>query len=407
MTAENNISWGRVDEDGTVYVRESDGERAVGQYPDSTPEEALAYFARKFEDLEGQVTLLEARIARGTATGNVTESVAKLQAQLETPTAVGDIESLRTRVTKLTSKANEFSEQQRQEREQAKQEALAERERIAAEAEALAAQPEEQIRWKDTGQAFQDLFEQWQNSQRQGPQVPKAQADVLWKRFRTARQTFDSARRQHFARMDQNNKEVKARKEKIIAQAEALSSQGADGIPSYRRLLDEWKAAGRANRKTDDQLWARFKSAGDVLYGAKAAEQAVVDEEYRENLVKKEALLDEAESLLKETDFKKARAKLTEYQIQWDDLGRVPRDSLRQVENRMRAIETHVKALEDAHWRETDPETKARSEGLRGQLEASIQELETEISQAKSEADKKTAQDKLDTQKSWLAALND
>lgn len=137
VTAENNISWGRVDEDGTVYVRESDGERAVGQYPDSTPEEALAYFARKFEDLEGQVTLLEARIARGTATGNVTESVAKLQAQLETPTAVGDIESLRTRVTKLTSKANEFSEQQRQEREQAKQEALAERERIAAEAEAL------------------------------------------------------------------------------------------------------------------------------------------------------------------------------------------------------------------------------------------------------------------------------
>ena len=36
--------WGRVDETGTVYVREAAGERVVGQYPDGTPEEALAYF---------------------------------------------------------------------------------------------------------------------------------------------------------------------------------------------------------------------------------------------------------------------------------------------------------------------------------------------------------------------------
>lgn len=406
VTTENNTSWGRVDEDGTVYVREANSERAVGQYPDSTPEEALNYFTRKFDDLEGQVTLLEARIARDTAPGNVIESVTKLQTQLEAPAAVGDIASLRARVEKLQVKAREHSEQHRQERERAKAEALAEREQIVAEAEKLAAVPAEQIRWKGTGEAFQKLFEQWQASQRKGPQIPKAQADALWKQFRTARQSFDSARRQHFARMDQNNKEVKARKEKIIAAAEALAPKGADGIPSYRGLLEDWKAAGRANRKTDDQLWARFKAAGDVLYNAKAQDQAVVDEEYRENLVKKEALLDEAESLLKETEHKKARAKLTEYQLQWDEIGRVPRDSLRQVENRMRAIESHVKNLEDSHWRETDPETQARSEGLRGQLEASIEELEREIANASNESEKKAAQDKLTTQKSWLEALN-
>ena len=38
--------WGRVDDDGTVYVRTADGERSVGQMPDATPEEALSFFVR-------------------------------------------------------------------------------------------------------------------------------------------------------------------------------------------------------------------------------------------------------------------------------------------------------------------------------------------------------------------------
>lgn len=71
--ATNEQPWGRVDENHTVFVREGDTEREIGQYPDGTPEEALAYYERKFADLAGQVTLLEARIARGTAGGEVAE----------------------------------------------------------------------------------------------------------------------------------------------------------------------------------------------------------------------------------------------------------------------------------------------------------------------------------------------
>jgi hypothetical protein len=407
VAEENNKSWGRVDEDGTVFVREPDGERAVGQYPDSTPEEALAYFQRKFDDLEGQVTLLEARIHRGSASANVADNVAALQDQLKEPAAVGDLNSLRERVRKLSSEAEEFAEQQKAEREAAKKEALAEREAIVEEAEQLAAQQEDQIRWKETGQALEQLFHKWQTSQRQRPSIPKSQADELWKRFRNARQSFDASRRQHFARMDANNKEVKQRKERIIQQAEALAPKGSGGIPEYRRLLEDWKAAGRASRKVDDQLWKRFKSAGDVLYGAKAEEQAVVDEQYRENLTKKEALLAEAETLLNSTDHKKAREQLTEYQLRWDEIGRVPRDSLREVENRMRAVENHVKQLENEHWRATDPETKARSEGLRGQLEDSIAELEQEVQQAGSDSARQQAEEKLKTQRSWLQAIAD
>ncbi|MBK0418174.1 DUF349 domain-containing protein [Leucobacter sp. CSA1] len=408
--ATNETPWGRVDENRTVYVREGDTERAVGEFPDGTPEEALAYFTRKFADLEGQVSILEQRIARGTAPADVADTVSRLQEQLVEPAAVGDIASLRERVAKLGGKANELSEKQQAEREAARKEALAHRESIVAEAERLAAQPESSIRWKETGQAFEQLFTDWQTSQRTGPQVPKSQADALWKRFRSARQTFDSARRAHFAQMDANNKEVKQRKERIIAAAEALAPKGVEGIPAYRGLLDEWKAAGRASRKLDDQLWARFKAAGDVLYQAKAEEVAQTNEEYSANLAAKEALLDEAEPILQDADRVSARKKLTAIQLRWDEIGRVPRESLRQVEGRLRKIEDHVKELEDEHWRKTNPETKARSEGLRGQLEASIAELTETIDAAKASGDSRAqaeAEQKLATQQSWLAAIAD
>ncbi len=408
--ATNETPWGRVDDDRTVYVREGEGERAVGSYPDGTPEEALAYFTRKFADLEGQVSLLEARIARGTADGSAADSVAKLQEQLVEPAAVGDIAALRARVEALVTKTAALSEKQQAEREAARQEAVAKREAIAAEAERLAAQPEASIRWKDTSQAFEQLFTDWQSAQRSGPQIPKAQADALWKRFRSARQSFDTARRAHFAQMDATNKDVKQRKERIIAAAEALAPKGVDGIPAYRGLLDDWKAAGRASRKIDDQLWARFKAAGDVLYQAKAAEAAQTNEEYAANLTQKQEILGEAEPILQVSDHTAARKQLTAIQLRWDEVGRVPREALRDIEGRLRKIEDHVKQLEDEHWRKTNPETKARSEGLRGQLEESIAELTAEVAAAEAAGDakaKQAAEEKLATQQSWLAAIGD
>ena len=408
--ATNETPWGRVDENRTVYVREGDTERAVGEFPDGTSEEALAYFTRKFADLEGQVTLLEQRIRRGTAPADVSDTVAKLRAQLVEPAAVGDLASLRNRVEKLSGRAEELTEKQRAEREAAKQESAAQRESIVTEAERLAAQPESSIRWKETGQAFEQLFTDWQRAQKSGPQIPKSQADALWKRFRAARQSFDSARRAHFAQMDANNRDVKQRKERIIGAAEALAPKGADGIPAYRTLLDEWKAAGRASRKLDDQLWARFKAAGDVLFDAKKSIDAQADEEQVGNLAAKQELLDEAQPLLQESDHAAARKRLAEVQRRWDEIGRVPRESLREVEGRLRRIEDHVKGLEDEHWRRTNPETKARSEGLRGQLESSIAELEAQVNAARASGDRRAleeAERALQTQQSWLAAIGD
>ena len=400
--------WGRVDETGTVYVREGDGERTVGQYPDGTPEEAIAYFERKYTDLAGQVSLLEQRARRGAPAADVAKSVANLRSAVEGANAVGDLASLLTRLDALGGTVEELTEQQSAEAKAAVEAAIAERTAIVTEAESLAAQDPERTQWKQTTSALDELFARWQAHQHDGPRLPKNEANELWKRFRAARSTIEHNRKAFFAELDNQHRDVRSRKNALIEQAERLIPQGADGVPEYRRLLDQWKLAGRAGKKNDDALWARFKAAGDAIYSAKAEVDARDNVEYEANLQAKLALLDEAEPLLKETNRDTARTALLSIQERWDAIGRVPREQVRPIEDRLRKVETAVRRLDEEHWERNNPEKKARSEGLASQLNAAIAKLEEELAEAKAGGDAakvKAAQEALDARKIWLDAL--
>lgn len=408
MANDETTVWGRVGDDGTVYVRDGDGEREVGQYPDATPEEALAYYERKYAELAGQVALLEQRVRGGAKASDVAKAISHLSESIATANAVGDLQSLRDRLAKLGGSVGELTEAQAAEAKAAAEAALAEREQIVAAAEALAAQDPARIQWKQTTAEIDALFTRWQTAQKDGPRIPKSEGDALWKRFRAARATLDAHRKAFFAELDDQHKEARTRKQALVERAEALAPKGTAAIPDYRRLLDDWKLAGRAGKKADDALWARFKAAGDVLYAAKAEADAIENEEFAGNLEQKLALLTEAEPILEMTDRDRARKALTDIQRRWDAIGKVPRDSIRTVEDRLRKIETHVRKLDDDHWNRTDPEKQARSTGLAAQLEASIAKLEAELAAAKSAGDKKKvaeAEDKLAAQKVWLGAI--
>ncbi|MGO3758815.1 MAG: DUF349 domain-containing protein [Agrococcus casei] len=394
---------GRVDESGTVFVKIGEDWHEVGQYPDGTHEEALALFERKFADLEGQVRLLEQRVRSGANASDVTKSAAALKQQADEGRAVGDFVSLRARIDAVVGRTDELSQQQRAEQQEKLDAAIAERESIVVEAEKIAARDLSNVQWKQVSAEIDELFAKWKAHQAAGPRLPKSQNDAFWKRFRAARNTLESARREFFSKLDGQHREAKQEKQRLIESANALAPKGADGIGEYRRLLDSWKAAGRAGRKVDDALWAEFKAAGDVLYGAKAEQQAVEDAAYTENLVAKQALLEEAQPILKITDRVAARNALRGIQKQWDEVGHVPRASIRDMEDGLRRIETHVKQLDEKHWDSTNPERKARSEGLAGQLEESIEKLEADIGAAGSDAKKvKQLEDELATKRQWL-----
>lgn len=408
MATTEQPSWGKVDESGTVFVREGEDWRAVGAYPDGTPEEALAYFERKYQDLAGQVTLLEQRVAGGAPANDVAKGVRTLVEALREPQAVGDIESLRARVAVLDGMVSALSAQQSEIAKAQLGEAIAYRTGIVEQAEALAAIDPARTQWKQATEQINALFAAWQEHQQTGPRLPKGDAQDLWKRFRAAKTTIEANRRAFFSELDAQHREVRQAKQRLIERAEALAPRGADGVPEYRRLLDEWKLAGRAGKKHDDALWARFKAAGDVIYQAKAEVDAQDDAEFTENLTVKLALIEEGQPILTVTDHKQARSQLTALQRRWDDAGRVPRDQVRTVEDGMRKIEAHVKQLEDDFWRANNPETKARSAGLASQLEESMAKLQSEIAAARAAGDERGAaslEKNLEAQRAWLGAL--
>ena len=408
MASNDQAPWGRVDETGTVYVREESGERAVGQYPDGSPEEALAYFERKYVELAGQVTLLEQRTKRAASAADVSKAVKALSSTIATANAVGDLASLQRRLQALSGAVTELTEKQNEESKAAVAAAIAERTALVVEAETLAAQDPAKAQWKQVTAAIDDIFARWQKHQADGPRLPKSESNDLWKRFRAARSTIDTHRKAFFSELDAVHRDARTRKQELVERAEALVSKGVDGIPAYRGLLDEWKLAGRAGKKLDDALWAKFKAAGDELYSAKSEVEAVDNVEFEANLALKLALLDEAEPLLTATDRVKARDTLVSIQRRWDAIGKVPRDKVKSVDDRLRKVEAAVRKLDEDHWQKNNPEKQARSEGLASQLHDAIAKLESELAAAKATGDKKKvadAQEALDARKLWLGAI--
>ncbi|MFC4244572.1 DUF349 domain-containing protein [Gryllotalpicola reticulitermitis] len=408
MSDSEQQPWGRVAEDGTVFVREGDGERAVGEFPGATPEEALAYYERKFADLAGQVSILEQRARRGAPASDIAKSVATLKASIVGASAVGDLASLETRLDRLGGAVEELTEQQSAEAKAAVEEALSVREQIVVEVETLAAEDPAKTQWKRTSAQLDELFARWQQHQKDGPRLPKNEANELWKRFRAARSVIERNRKAFFAELDSQHRGARSTKTALIERAEALVPRGVDGIPQYRELLDEWKRAGRAGKRDDDALWARFKAAGDEIYAAKAQADAFENVEYSANLEAKLALLAEAEPLANETNRDTAKAKLLEIQRRWDEIGRVPREQVRVIEDRLRRVETAVRKLDEEHWRTNNPEKQARSAGLAAQLTEAIERLEAELADAQASGDSKgaaEAQEAIDARRAWLNAL--
>ncbi|MDT0181336.1 DUF349 domain-containing protein [Microbacterium sp. ARD31] len=403
-------AWGRVDDDGTVSVRETDGWRVVGQFPDGSAEEALAYFERKFADLASEVTLLEVRHRRGGASAaDVRKAARTVSEKLDGAAAVGDLAGLQSRVGALLDTLEQATETEAKAAKEAVDEAVRERTGIVESAEALAARDPKTVQWKQASGEMTALFERWQDHQQNGPRLPRSTGQALWKRFRDARATVDRHRREFYAELDEAHKSVRDRKARLVERAEALAPRGEDGIGAYRDLLDEWKSAGRAGKKADDALWARFKAAGDALYEARGVREAAEAESSREKIAARRELLEEARAVADERDLTKARALLTGIQRRWDDLGRVfPRDVERALDDDLRKIENALRSREEADWKRNDPETKARANDMTRQLTDAIDKLQQELDDARASGDEKAiaaASEALEARKVWLRAL--
>jgi hypothetical protein len=395
--------WGRVDADGTVHVRTAEGEAVVGSWQAGSPEEALAFYTRRYDNAVMEAGLLRRRLESGGADPEAAlATIGRIRAQIEQPAMIGDLAALAATLDTLVGLVDRRKESLVQEKQAAKAAAVAEREALVAEAEQLATSTQ----WKATGERFRALLEDWKAL----PRVDRSVEQSLWKRFSAARTAFDKARRTHFAQLDAQRTDVKAAKEKLIKEAEALSTSTDWGATSaaYRDLMGRWKAAGRASRSEDDALWARFKAAQDAFFAARDASNAERDGEQRENLARKTVLVERAEALTPVTADNVAgvKAALRDIAVEWEAIGHVPRQDRPALEARLRRVEDAVRAVEDERWRRSNPEARARAQATVEQLETSMAKLATELDRARSAgADAKVAdlEASIAARQEWLA----
>ncbi|WP_448629369.1 DUF349 domain-containing protein [Cellulomonas soli] len=281
------------------------------------------------------------------------------------------------------------------------------RTQIVEQAEKIAGTDPSRIQWRPAGEQLRTLLDQWKEAQRSGPRLDRPSEEALWKRFSHARTTFDRERRHFFAELETRNASAKSAKAALVEEAERLRTSTDWGATAgaYRDLMAQWKASGRASRSDDDALWARFRAAQDAFFAARDAASAATDTEFRANLEVKEALLTEAEALLPIADLNAAKATLRSIQDRWESAGKVPRGDVQRVEGRLRAVETAIRDADQAQWRRTNPETRARAEGAAAQLEQAIAGLEADLAAAEAKGDARKIADAraaLDARRAWL-----
>jgi hypothetical protein len=383
--------FGRVGEDGTVYVITPTGDRAVGSYPGKTADEALAYFVKKFEMAASEVALLAARIRSGAMVpSDAHEAVNKLRTQISELNGVGDLVNLAQSLEKIPALITEHEgayqarkAAQNAEREVRKVEAAAIKEKIVVEAESLI----DSVAWKVTTARLKELLDDWKKA----PRLDKKVDAALWKRFSSSRNKFDKRRRTHFSNLDSEQKIVASTKESIVKEAESLanSREWLNTAKKYKELMDKWKAAGRGKKSTDTALWNRFKTAQDTFFKAKNADMDKRKGSMVENLAKREAMIVEFEALLPITDFKSAKKKFYDLMGKWQKIGMTDRKKRASFDSRIKKVEDEINELERNFARKSDPSAKAQANKVVQGLAEAIENYEKQA--AKAEAAGQTA----------------
>lgn len=389
--------WGRIDDEGVVYVNGPTGERAVGNWQAGDNEAGLAHFARRFDDFATEIALLETRLATGSGDPKATKVHAiELRESVETLAGIGDLDSAAARLEIVIGAADAAIAGASTVRAAARASAVAAKEALCIEAEQLA----ESEQWKSTGDRLKEIVDEWRTIKG----IDRKTDDALWKRFAKARDAFTRHRGTHFADLDKQRGAAKDAKEQLIARAEALSDSTEWGKTAgeYRILMEEWKASGRAPRDVEDALWDRFRAAQEKFFSHRNKTFSERDHEFETNAAVKESLLAEAEKINPAAGLDAAKAALRSIQERWEAAGKVPRERIKEFDSRLRAVEDRIRTAEDSHWRRTDPETSARIEQFRSRAE-SYRAMATKARVSGNERKAKEAEAQALQWEQWLA----
>ncbi|MCK2200383.1 DUF349 domain-containing protein [Corynebacterium callunae] len=384
-TPNDPAKFGRVEADGSAYVTTSQGERLIGSWQAGTPEEGLAHFGSRFDDLATEVALMEQRlVSHPDDAPTIRAKAEEIKATLATVAAIGDLDGLEKRLSKIIDNSEVANERAKEEKAKRREEAVARKEALATEAEGLA---ENSTDWKVAGDRIRAILDEWKSIHG----IDRKTDDELWKRYSRARDAFNRRRGAHFADLDRGRATARKVKEALVERANALkeSTEWNETARAFRDLMSEWKAAGRAPREIDDKLWAAFKDAQDFFFDKRNSVAKERDQEFESNAAAKQQLLEEYDAQIDPAkNLEGARTKLRELQEKWEEIGYVPRGQVREFEDKIGALEKRVAQAEESQWRRTDPEAQARAD----QFSAKVAEFNAQAEAAEAKGNTKKAE---------------
>lgn len=175
---------------------------------------------------------------------------------------------------------------------------------------------------------LQNLHDEWRQT---GP-VAKEVREEIWARFKDASTLVNKKYQGFFEERKARELENEKAKTEICERVEALDFSALKTYAAWDEMTkqilaaqEDWKKLGLASRKTNNQLFSRFRSVCDKFFTLKAEHYREMKEELAANLARKTALCEKAEALKDSTDWKKTADELVRLQKEWKSIGTVPK----------------------------------------------------------------------------------
>ena len=188
--------------------------------------------------------------------------------------------------------------------------------------------------------ALQKLHEEWKEV---GP-VPQEKKDEIWERFKAATDKINQIRREHYAKIEEEQASNLETKKALCDKAEELIAEEYTSVNAWQKKSNElseifnvWKTVGPASKKDNEEIWQRFRGAMDTFFAKKKAFFASLKDRQTENLERKTQLCIEAEALMESTEWKNATEQMKKLQEEWKTIGPVPKRHTDKIWKRFRA----------------------------------------------------------------------
>ena len=187
---------------------------------------------------------------------------------------------------------------------------------------------------------LQKYHDEWKEI---GP-VPQEKKDEIWDRFKNATDRINQVRREHYSKIQEEQQGNYDAKVAICVKIEELLNDSINSIGAWQKksndvneLFKLWKTIGPAQKKLNDEIWARFKGSMDAFFNNKKEFFSRLKEQQLENYNKKLQLCIEAEALADSKEWKKATDRIKKLQEEWKTIGPVPKRHSDKIWKRFRS----------------------------------------------------------------------